>query len=915
MNQTLLHRGLSSNFDPLLPQQRIPFTLSTHSSQQDNSATALEEYNPRGQGWKSARFDEFPHLLGFELQTPLPPSSSTSYTQDELDNDEINVFSIQILSHQAFISQRIEIFAGKERDANGDSTCFETATFEFVGDINFQQRPIMSSREVQTLSPLNIKRCKYLLFRIHGPYAHPDNLFGQVGIIAVSVSGTSRAYAKQLETTIPGYQQVAKSRRADRQDLMKRSNAFKQELNQTLVSVETSLGMVGMAIHDVWDKTGNKNKMTSVPDVNDISFEITYDQWTAKLLRIINNAKMHYVGLEEFTLADEVKQAELGIRETHAPQVSHYCYARRVLMHEENYEEVEIVDEMLRRSKLYALRDIINAPAFLQYCETVLTDRGKVIWEMGGETDPSDILKEASRAVHQDSKEAKTKSMARRHLHRLRKKRARAEELKQRASIQAMYAKKLTMAQLNLRVDDVVVFQRSKKAQKCKILSIKYSDKNKEKVEGYLVLLLNKNKEKFTLPKFLRPEGWDKAKQKEIDRIHHSDSSSDSEEYVEEEDSDSDVDERKMEAFAGMALSNEAKRRRNNRFGGLNGGVEGLKDVETWASDEKTTPQRPNKGRESPRRESKGRQLKNLELRIDGTDGKAYSKIEFKQKYKGNLKQWHHAERKNENENGNEKESENENENETKIEKAKQRDGDKKGEGKKKDNNGEEDESNESKTEKAKKREGGKKKKGKKKENNRKSDESKTEKAKRREGGKKKEGKKKEKISENSDESKTEKAKKRDGDKKGEGKKIEKISENSKKKSKYTEEEEAEFEKDRQALKAAYEAIDTNKEKGKVTSTQILVAVANPMSKFNRLIKRRKNINMTAGSLKIKFAKAKFIVMQGYITEVQFANMFMPDGEKLFEEALADSHSTTEAIDDKIKKRLSTKPKFLRNKF
>jgi len=88
------------------------------------------------------------------------------------------------------------------------------------------------------------------------------------------------------------------------------------------------------------------------------------------------------------------------------------------------------------------------------------------------------------------------------------------------------------------------------------------------------------------------------------------------------------------------------------------------------------------------------------------------------------------------------------------------------------------------------------------------------------------------------------------------------ISENSKKKSKYTEEEEAEFEKDRQALKAAYEAIDTNKEKGKVTSTQILVAVANPMSKFNRLIKRRKNINMTAGSLKIKFAKAKFIVMQ-----------------------------------------------------
>ena len=123
-----------------------------------------------------------------------------------------------------------------------------------------------------------------------------------------------------------------------------------------------------------------------------------------------------------------------------------------------------------------------------------------------------------------------------------------------------------------------------------------------------------------------------------------------------------------------------------------------------------------------------------------------------------------------------------------------------------------------------------------------------------------------------------------------------------------TEEEEAEFEKDRQALKAAYEVIDTNKKKGKVTSTQILKAVANPMSKFNKLLKVRKNINMTAGSLKTNFAKAKFIGQQGYITEIQFVNIFMPDGEKLFEEAHAVGDSATKAIDHNIKKRLSTTP-------
>ena len=123
-----------------------------------------------------------------------------------------------------------------------------------------------------------------------------------------------------------------------------------------------------------------------------------------------------------------------------------------------------------------------------------------------------------------------------------------------------------------------------------------------------------------------------------------------------------------------------------------------------------------------------------------------------------------------------------------------------------------------------------------------------------------------------------------------------------------TEEEEAEFEKDRQALKAAYEVIDTNKEKGRVTTGQILLAVANPMSKFKRLVNARKNINMTAGSLKANFLKAKFIAQQGYITEVQFVNMFMPDGEKLLEKAIAASDAKKKQINEDTKKRLSIKP-------
>ena len=65
---------------------------------------------------------------------------------------------------------------------------------------------------------------------------------------------------------------------------------------------------------------------------------------------------------------------------------------------------------------------------------------------------------------------------------------------------------------------------------------------------------------------------------------------------------------------------------------------------------------------------------------------------------------------------------------------------------------------------------------------------------------------------------------------------------------------------------------------------------------------------MTAGSLKANFFKAKFIAQQGYITEVQFVNMFMPDGEKLLEKAIAASDAKKKQINEDTKKRLSIKP-------
>ena len=53
-------------------------------------------------------------------------------------------------------------------------------------------------------------------------------------------------------------------------------------------------------------------------------------------------------------------------------------------------------------------------------------------------------------------------------------------------------------------VGKMCLFQRSKSAQKCQVVSIQYTPDNPNKISGYNVLLIDKQKEKFTFPEFLR---------------------------------------------------------------------------------------------------------------------------------------------------------------------------------------------------------------------------------------------------------------------------------------------------------------------------------------------------------------------------------------------------------------------------
>ena len=622
MDRTLLQQNV--DVDPILQHQRIPLTVCKYSSDQDTSVKALEDYNPRGRGWLSARFDEFPHMLGFELGTPPAPPTSRGYKTDDVDNDEIGVHSIQILSHETYISQQIEVFVGTENSPDYDYT-LETASFQYVGVVSFRSNSPSGARELQTLSPLNIDNARYLLLRVQGPHAHPANIFGQVGVVAVSVAGSSRLFARTLEDTAPGYKKVAAVRRSQRADLMKSSPQFVRKLGATLVQIERRSGMEITTqssssrailipqdekveipltqqqiaefkhVYALFDKDGDGtvttkelgNAMRSlglnpsekdiedminevdvdgtgsvefpefarvmarktskrstvnnilavppatkiVPLVSDLAFEITYDQWTAKLLRHVNAAKMHHVLLEEFVAADRLQGAESDLIRMHASLLTRLSNERAINLQEKEYDEVERVDTSLRRKRFLAMRDIIHVPAFKQYCDTVAVDHGEEVWKLVHCQNSNEVLERADQAEAEETEARKLVEIANKRKERKRRMTMADDTENRRKQIHAMFEQKLKEAQEHFKVHDLCIFQRSKGPQDCQIVGITPNPNDPSKNISYAILILKKKKQKVVAPEFLRPVGWDIAEETQMNAVrlmqHHDDSSED----------------------------------------------------------------------------------------------------------------------------------------------------------------------------------------------------------------------------------------------------------------------------------------------------------------------------------------------------------------------------------------------------
>mgnify|MGYP006077091709 CR=1 FL=1 len=230
----------------------------------------LNVHSPNTRGWQSVKFAEYPQEIGFEI-----------------DGGDVRLSQVQILSHQSKIASKVEIFIGQ-------GSSYQTAEFKRLGylSLDSNERSQYQARELKTVYidyPGN-----YVRLIVHRNYVNKQNLFNQVGIVAVNLLGTEGG----------GGGGDAKN------------------------SSEGAL-------------SGGHN---SNP-LNDLSIDINLDPQTASKLRLLSETKARAIATEDYLTAKQIKAVE-GELKSMGARLAQLDTAKRQAVGAEDYDRAkEIKDE------------------------------------------------------------------------------------------------------------------------------------------------------------------------------------------------------------------------------------------------------------------------------------------------------------------------------------------------------------------------------------------------------------------------------------------------------------------------------------------------------------------------------------------------------------------------------------------
>ena len=224
---------------------------------------------------------------------------------------------LQILSHQSKIATKIEIFVGRGNDYN-------TAAYKRLGylTLDSNERSSYQARELKTVYIDHMG--KFVRLLIHKNFVNKQNLFNQVGIVAVNLLGGDDAKDVGPISSSPGHAHHSPIR-------------------------------------------GDKAVPSYSNQLNDLSIDMNLDPQTAAKLRQLVDAKAKAVANEDYVTAKRIKEVE-GELKTLGSQLAQLDIAKKRAVAEEDYDRAKDL-----KDEGDALRAEISNKVCLYACLSVCT--------------------------------------------------------------------------------------------------------------------------------------------------------------------------------------------------------------------------------------------------------------------------------------------------------------------------------------------------------------------------------------------------------------------------------------------------------------------------------------------------------------------------------------------------------------
>ena len=231
--------------------------------------------------------------------------------------NKVRVQQVQFLSHQSKIATKLELYVGK---ADSLPEC----SFKRLGYMSLDNNERSGHRARELKSVYVDSQCTFLKVRLHKCYINKYNLYNQVGLIAINVLGEAdHALGLDGPTT----------------------------------RLPKALGG-----QDLPDHMSQK----SVLALDDLAFDMNFDDVTAQKIREVNLAKQYCVAQENYEQAKSLKAVEQQLKVI-GVQLAKMVTQKRAAVQREDYDVAQSLKGEIDRLRMGIEDRLQRIPAFHEY--------------------------------------------------------------------------------------------------------------------------------------------------------------------------------------------------------------------------------------------------------------------------------------------------------------------------------------------------------------------------------------------------------------------------------------------------------------------------------------------------------------------------------------------------------------------